>query len=151
GALITASWALEQGRECFVVPGPIDDPRSAGCLAWYRQYGDVTHLVTGVPDLLVDLGLTAADGPADATGPRRPPRGGHVRLATRSVTAELVELGPTARQVAETMLDGRGSIDELVAATGHAPATILGAITLLETRGLVTATYGRYRAAGRLA
>jgi DNA processing protein len=26
GALITASWALEQGRGCFLVPGPLDRP-----------------------------------------------------------------------------------------------------------------------------
>ena len=32
GALVTASWALEQGRDCFLVPGRVDDPASAGCL-----------------------------------------------------------------------------------------------------------------------
>ena len=38
GALITASWALEQGRECFLVPGAIDAPASAGCLAFLREF-----------------------------------------------------------------------------------------------------------------
>jgi hypothetical protein len=60
-------------------------------------------------------------------------------------------LGPTVRQVAVALTDGHTSIDELVAATGHAPAPVLGAITVLEMRGLATSTYGRYRAAGRLA
>jgi hypothetical protein len=49
------------------------------------------------------------------------------------------------------LVAGLGSLDELVATTGHEPATVLGAITLLELRGLATTTYGRYRAAGQLA
>ena len=38
GALVTASWALEQGRECFLVPGSIDAPTSAGCNGFLRDW-----------------------------------------------------------------------------------------------------------------
>lgn len=37
GALITASYALEQGREVFAVPGAIDDPLAAGCNNLLRE------------------------------------------------------------------------------------------------------------------
>ena len=147
GALITAGWALSQGRECFVVPGPVDDTRSAGCLEFYRQYPEVVRLVTGIPELVADLGLDIAAGP-DPGAQQRDDPGAPRRL---SAAALLVELGPTVREVAAALTSGHGSIDELVAATGHEPATILGAVTLLEMRGLATSTYGRYRAAGRLA
>ena len=49
GALITASWALEQGRECFLVPGAIDAPASAGCLAFLREFPERTRIVVGHP------------------------------------------------------------------------------------------------------
>jgi DNA processing protein len=140
GALITADWALRQGRECFVVPGPIDEPRSAGCLAFYREFPELVGIVTGIPELLVDLRLDGHDGESAPRGRGRP-----------SVAALLIELGSTARQVGQALTAGKGTVDELVAATGHEPATVLGAITLLEMHGLATSTYGRYRAAGRLA
>ena len=58
GALITASWALEQGRGCFLVPGPIDSRTSAGCLAFLREFAEVTNIVSGVPQLIADLGFS---------------------------------------------------------------------------------------------
>jgi len=145
GALITADWALRQGRECYLVPGPIDEPRSAGCNDWLREFRDAVRLVSDIPHLVEDLGLV-----------ERPPRPAassstHLHRPPASVAAQLTELGPTARQVAEALIAGHTSIDDLVATTGHEPATVLGAITLLEMRGLATSTYGRYRAAGRLA
>lgn len=137
GALITARWALEQGRDLFIVPGSLDEPRSAGCLAWLHDYPGEARIVARIPELIAELGLLDEAPGENGTRP--------------SVTAELIELGPTARDVGAALVAGRGSLDELVAATGHEPATILGAITLLELRGLATTTYGRYRASGRLA
>jgi DNA processing protein len=139
GALITADWALKQGRDCFLVPGPIDEPRSAGCLEWLHDFPDAVKIVAGIPGLIQDLGLLEAAA-GSGTSRRRP-----------SLEAELIELGETAREVARALLATGGTLDEIVSATGHEVATILGAITLLELRGLVTTTYGRYRAAGRLA
>ncbi len=37
GALITANAAMEQGRDVFAVPGPIDSPTSRGCNALIRD------------------------------------------------------------------------------------------------------------------
>ena len=136
GALITAAWALQQGRELFMVPGSIDARESEGCIAWLREYPGQARIVASVPHLVHDLELF---GDAPAAGGRP------------SLEAELIELGATARAIAVELLRGRGTVDELVAATGHTVATALGALTLLELRGLATSAYGRYRPAGRLA
>ena len=138
GALITAGWALEQGRPCFMVPGPVDSPQSAGCRRWLREYPDEVRIVAGIPELVHDLGLGGGAG--------------HPAVAGRpTLEAELIELGAAARSVALELVRGRTTVDELVSATGHEVATALGALTLLEMRGLATGVYGRYRPAGRLA
>jgi DNA processing protein len=142
GALITAGWALEQGRDCYMVPGSIDAPQSVGCLQWLRSYPGQVKIVAGIPELIEDLGLVG-DARRAAPTPGAPRR--------VSLEAELVELGATARSVAIELVRGNRTIDELVAATGHPVATALGALTLLEIRGLATSAYGRYRPAGRLA
>jgi DNA processing protein len=152
GALITATWALEQGRDLFIVPGPIDEPRSAGCLHWLREFPGEARVVATLPELVTDLGLL--DGPADVAAIGAPADGrdgGPGRPARPSLEAVLVELGTTARDIGAALVAGRGSLDELVAATGLEPATVLGALTVLELHGFATTTYGRYRAAGQLA
>jgi DNA processing protein len=136
GALVTASWALEQGRECFLVPGRVDDPASAGCLAFLREFRDGTRIVAGVPQLIEDLGL--------AVRPDAP-------RATALAGATLTELGATTGRVGEALVAGHVTVDELVAVTGFPVATVLASLTLLERRGLAVGVFGRYRPAGTLA
>jgi len=151
GALLTASWALEQGRECFVVPGAIDAHASAGCLGFLRDWHGAARIVAGVPQLLDDLGLPA--GAALRPVPPAEPGGGIVSasVAPASVAALLVEADRAQRAVAVAMLRGATTIDELVAVTGLTVAAALGAVTRLESRGLIDGEHGRYRVAGRLA
>lgn len=138
GALVTANWALEQGRECFLVPGPLGARASAGCLTFLREHHGLARIVAGLPELLDDLGLA---GP-----PRRRRRPGPPSRA-----AILAGLGPTERAVARVVVEGAVSVDGIVAATGLPIATVLGALSLLEARGLVGSGYGRYFPVGQLA
>jgi DNA processing protein len=114
------------------VPGPIDAPASAGCLAFLRENEGVAQIVASVPDLIADLELLGS-------------RQGGAR------TVAEVELGLVERALVTALARGATTTDELARATGQPVATILGALTLLEMRGLVSVAYGRHRLAGRLA
>lgn len=134
GALITASWALEQGRPCYLVPGSLDAPASAGCLAFLREFEPEAHIVAGIPQLIADLGLA------------RPGLG--ARDAVAAATAQ--SLGTVERAIAAELTAGRVTVDELVATTDLPVATVLTALMLLERRGLAVGIHGRYRPAGPL-
>jgi DNA processing protein len=72
GSLITARFALEQGREVFAVPGSPLDPRARGCNDLLRSGATLTE---SAADIISQLGplLDGAAPPLD-TAPARPPR-----------------------------------------------------------------------------
>lgn len=149
GALITAGWALEQGRECFLVPGPLDSPASAGCLAFLRAFPSQARVVCGIPELLEDLGFSGGSDEDTRTGPgrRSSPAAEAPSVAPSAVLASLSDL---ERKLAERLASGPATADELARVTGGSPAAVLSALTLLELRGLVASGYGRYVPAGPL-
>ena len=53
GALISARLAMEQGREVFAVPGPVDSRMSRGC---HQLIRDGAKLVETIDDVLEELG-----------------------------------------------------------------------------------------------
>jgi DNA processing protein len=148
GALVTASWALEQGRECFVVPGSIDAPTSAGCNGFLRDWHGLARVVSGVPQLLEDLGLMA-----EAALPRTGGDGAIARSTVRLPSAKAVLSGRDAAQVAvaEALVHGAVTADEIVAVTRLSIGGVLGALTRLEAAGLARPVHGRYEPLGSLA
>ena len=69
GALHTASYALEQGREVMAVPGPITSPQSRGCHSLIQQGAKLVRDAADVVDELSPMYKAALREP----GPR-PPR-----------------------------------------------------------------------------
>jgi DNA processing protein len=120
GALITADFALEEGREVFAVPGEITASLSAGTNA------------------LLKLGatpLTSAGDVLDALGiERRETRGG-------------AAVSPEAAKVLELVHDGPAGADELASRGALAAGAVSVALTELELAGLVVAADGVYRVA----
>jgi DNA processing protein len=120
GALITADFALEEGREVFAVPGEITSSLSAGTNA------------------LLKLGatpLTETDDVLDALGIERPP------------AAEAVDVSPAAAQVLELVRESPCGADELTARGVLDAGAVSVALTELELAGLIAAADGVYRPA----
>ncbi|HYN49212.1 MAG TPA: DNA-processing protein DprA, partial [Candidatus Nanopelagicales bacterium] len=143
GALITASWAMEQGRAVFAVPGPLDRPQAVGCNRLLREHAGEARLVAGTDELLEDLGYATR---LDVRRLRRersessPPDAGAI----------VARLGPAEAAVVRHLVRGPATADGLVGGTDLAGATVLAVLTRLEEEGLVAGAFGRYRLAGPL-
>ncbi|HEU4997034.1 MAG TPA: DNA-processing protein DprA [Gemmatimonadaceae bacterium] len=110
GALNTAEHAMELGRDVAAVPGPIDQPQSAGT---NRLIASGAHIIASVADALALAGLTP------------PPR-------TPSVAPE----GDEGR-VWSALADGGLDIDALCHRSGLPAARCLSAVTRLEIAGSI--------------
>lgn len=118
GALITADFALELGRDVFAVPGEITSALSAGTNDLIRQ--GATPLLAA-DDVLEALGLE-----------RAPPR------VPDTLTAG-------ARMLLEPLSETARTLDELGRLTGLESAALAAALTELELAGLAASADGVFR------
>lgn len=128
GALITARHALEQSRDVFAVPGPVDSPASGGTLQLLK---DGAILVRHVDDILDTWGQ------AD-----RPSRTAEGTMSAASATANVPTPLPASLSDHQRMLlaaFGSDAIhaDQLVQQTGLSVSEVGNDLLLLEMQGLV--------------
>jgi DNA processing protein len=150
GALITAGFAVDQGRPVLAVPGNIDRPSSEGCNDLLKEGAT---LVTETVDVLRAVNLLPIAAPAAQQGvldlrERRP------TLDTRPITDEVSDravvvaspaldsallrsLPPIRRQLVEALTQTPQHLDQISQRAG-VPATEAGIeLIFLELEGLV--------------
>lgn len=159
GALITANTALEQGRDVFAVPGPIDAPMSRGCNrliadgaaalaadSWdiLREYeAAYPHRISGGRvELPHTLGYQAREEQARAR-----------RQETQEAAPALPELdlakndaGLTDDQITilRALKDGALQVDDIIEKTGVPTRRVLSALTMMELDGYVAQGGGKH-------
>lgn len=167
GALLTASWAREQGRDVFVTPGAVGTPASEGSNELLK---DGAKPVTNAADILVEYlpryPFTvridrAADAEKRATAKVRA-RGKETSISELTVPSEPPTLKvaqpkkkparfvpcpasatEAMRQVYEALSDEPKGVSELARTLETAVPTVLSALTMLELQGAVRCEAGQ--------
>jgi DNA processing protein len=133
GAQHTVSYALEQGKDVFAVPGPIGSPQSAGTNQLLKEGAS---LVTSAADILEELrgGMhafaPASSGPASPANPDVPP-------------PPPADLAPDEARVYAALTPEARPVDDIAAASGLAPSNVLAALLGLELREMAESLPGK--------
>lgn len=126
GSLITADFALQQGRDVFAVPGPITSPQSEGA---NRLIQNGAKLVMSVQDILDELGSSA-----------------QLPLITRPMAPlEEDDSEPEdAKKILRLLGNGSKHMDDLIAGSGIAVEKMSGVLVDLEIRGKIGSLPGGF-------
>lgn len=127
GSLITARYALEQGREVFAIPGSIHNPMARGCHALIKQGA---KLVESVADIVEELGSWQQ----------------MVKFSTTmsSKDSALNTLDKSQAKLVECVGYETTAIDLIITRSGLAAEVATAQLTLLELQGYVTSVSGGY-------
>lgn len=131
GALITANYANDFGRDVYVLPGRLDDYSSQGCLKLLSQ--GAAPILKELDELLKMLGAI--------------PKIDFVEAEASSVEQlPLPNLSPELQQVMNAIASESLSFDFIVQQTGMAIGAVSSALLQLELMGLVSQLPGmRYQ------
>jgi DNA processing protein len=132
GSLITARFALDQGREVFAVPGSPLDPRCRGTNDLIRRGATLTESVEDILQQLPPLPPRPAERPPMLS--ELPPWLGSAAVETPAQT--LGEPRDSARtQIAERLGPTPVAVDELVRQCHLSPAMVVTILLELELAG----------------
>lgn len=127
GALITANFATEYGRQVFAVPGRIDSPRSKGCHDLIKQGA---KLCEGAEDILSEFEYLFPTS-------NRPPS------ASETGVLPALTLSENEQKVYDLLSNEELSIDDVIRRSGLPSSAVSVALLSLEMKRLVQQLPGK--------
>jgi DNA processing protein len=128
GSLITASHALEQGREVFAVPGRIDSMKSAGTHTLLQQGAKLVHSIN---DIIEELSVAAQPG-----------QGKDVSQGIEGEPVSPVNLSQEEAELLNCLDVYPRTIDDIVQESGFSAQKANELLLHLELKGVVEALPG---------
>ena len=129
GSLITARYAMEQGREVFAIPGSIHNPLAKGCHTLIKQGA---KLVESVNDIIEELGFLATVVIDENVSRKNDVKNNHYEE----------KLDVDYKVLLDTMAYDPISVDRLIELTGLTTDSVSSMLLILELRGLVVSQAG---------
>jgi DNA processing protein len=131
GALITASKAVDQGRDVFAIPGPIDSPHSAGFHQIIREFAT---LVTSPADIFEEY---AQRDQLIGDGRKTPAAPAYESKKTVKPSAAPPEnLSPVQEKIF-AKLSTPMTAEQLIGSTGMSAQELLGELSIMEIEGVI--------------
>ncbi len=127
GALITANFATEYGRQVFAVPGRIDSPRSKGCHDLIKKGA---KLCEGAEDILSEFEYLFPSS-------NRPPSPGETGVLPA------LELSANEQKVYDALTVEESTVDEVIRRSGLPASAVSVALLGLEMKRVVKQLPGK--------
>jgi DNA processing protein len=130
GALITANFAAEQGRQVFAVPGRVDAASARGC---HKLIKEGAKLTEDVQDILVEFAYLI---PREKTAPTPQPDKSGAAPST-------IKLSEVEEKIFNAIGNEETGVDAIIHATGLTSAVVSSTLLTMEMKRLVRQRPGR--------
>jgi DNA processing protein len=127
GALITANFANEYGRQVFAIPGRIDSPRSKGCHDLIKKGA---KLCEGAEDILSEFEYLFPPSNKPAS-------------AAETGTLPALELSENEQKVYDSLSEEQLSIDEVIRQSGLPSSAVSVSLLSLEMKRVIRQQPGK--------